>query len=544
MAEGSEKDPVIEDAPVPEHPVLFRWRRYGLEIGVFFLVVLFASLAWRPLVSSSLVIARYPYQIDREEGFIYNQALMLMQGETIYPSLEDYPYTVGNYTPVYPALFGMVMKVSGVESLGVGRLLVLLSVLGIMGALFALVFAETRSVASGLLPPMLFLSTYDLGNWIFYTRVDLPAICFSLWGLFFFLRGKPKVWVPICAVLFTLAFYTKQTELLAPAAILFSLLIHRQWKLAGVFAGATAGLALVVGLLLIVVTGGEFWKHTVVYNANIFHWNQVWAMYKNDLWFFAGWGLIAGFVSFVILSIFTIKGMRKSGEEKESSSRTTLVNLTVIFFLVFSALSTLSVAKAGSAVNYFLGFHASWALIVGLFLGRIILDYRQGNVNRFWICPGAAILVFGILLPHFFTMNDKMKRMWSFPPAPSVEAAKGPSLLAANLAIQDDEILSEDPVLNIMARKEVFYQPFIMAQLAKEGKWDQSPFVEDLRQGKFPLLVSEKDLSKDAFYGFTEEMAEAIQSHYTLEFAVPFYPNQQRFLYRWTGEKASALEAD
>jgi hypothetical protein len=69
-----------------------------------------------------------------------------------------------------------------------------------------------------------------------------------------------------------------------------------------------------------------------------------------------------------------------------------------------------------------------------------------------------------------------------------------------------------------LARKPVLFQPFIMSQLAREGRWDQRPFLAMLATGRLSCLVVHADLAsgndQTQYERYTAEMAGAIRRHY------------------------------
>ncbi len=99
----------------------------GLLALLAFPFLLFALLG---VVSTARTIAGFPYQLDREEGFLLVQASRLANGQGIYTPVETEPYLVGNYTPAYPAAFAVGVWLFG-ESLAPGRWLAFGAGLGV-----------------------------------------------------------------------------------------------------------------------------------------------------------------------------------------------------------------------------------------------------------------------------------------------------------------------------------------------------------------------------------------------------------------------------
>jgi len=482
------------------------------------LVPVVAVLLWvgfKPLERSSAAM-RFPYQLDREEGFLLDQAMHLARFDTIYPSLADYPYTVGNYPPVYPAVWAGFLAVAP-PSLSIGRAIVLLSVMLIAAVIGGIVVRHTGRIIPAFLAIGLFLATWDLNDWIAYARVDLPAIALGMAGLYATTsstRRRAGLWIG-CA-LFAAAFFTKQTQVFAPAALLFGLLATRQATRAGWLAAGTGLMVAGPFVLLSLLTGGEFFRHLVVYNANAMHWDQL-AVWGRHLWFFGKFKLICLTVLLIALAVPRLRKIWRLPSPAVGDFAPEAMQ-TAAHFVMLTSLSLVSSAKAGSAPNYLLEFQAACALFIGLAIGRLAnLADGVAVPARRWLLGTMAVAVV-VLWCHAGLFFFPQGRARLFQPGP-VEA-QAEALRMVQLAIQDTpgDVLCEEPIFAILAGKPVLYQPFIMSQLAKEGKWDETPFVEDLGSGRFELIVTTQDLSRRELplAGFTEAMRDAILADYEL----------------------------
>ena len=64
--------------------------------------------------------------------------------------------------------------------------------------------------------------------------------------------------------------------------------------------------------------------------------------------------------------------------------------------------------------------------------------------------------------------------------------------------------------------KRIYFQPFEMTQLARDGDWNQEPFLEDIAKEKFPLIMIwsppfAREIKQDRW---TPRMLEEIRDHY------------------------------
>lgn len=464
-----------------------RWRRALCAVTVI-IALGFFHLASKPVAFSVSVMMHYPYSLDREEAFVLNQAMLLARGETIYPSIDNYPYIVGNYTPVYPLMVRVFLFF--LDGLMAGRLLTLQA--GIVLAVLLGVYAGrvSRVWWSGLLPPGIFLATYDVAHWLPFVRVDFLAILFSVAGLLVLVFSLRTGAVVAAAVLFVLAFYTKQTQIMAPLAALIALLAAGERRSAMILAGTGASVGLLLGVALTLMTSGEFIRHTVTYNANEFHWRDVGIMLRHLSYFWSAMLVLvpAGLLLVAVRWRSTPFGVRLAA-----------------VYTVLTALSVLAIGKAGSAVNYLLDFEAAAGLFVGTLLGHAVSA-------RLYDAAAAILALVGV---QVVLLHSPFRRLAAFPPPMREEHRATADFLAMDMQDRPGHIISEDAIFTILAGKPVVYQPFIMSTLAREGRWDPTPFISALASGRFSVIIAASDL-REPSVGFTDPMREAILARYEL----------------------------
>ncbi len=362
-----------------------------------------------------------------------------------------------------------------------------------------------------------------MNDWARFARVDLPAIALGFVGVAVAGWGPPRRWIPATAVLFALAFLTKQTQILAPAAVLAGLLATGRFRLAGVFAALTAGLALGAVLLLSLLTGGQFWLHTVVYNANVHDGGQL-RLLLGHLVKFALPALLALAPATAVV-VWAAARPDDDGDDARTERR--FLGVTLAVWLALSIASLASLGKAGAAVNYFLELHAVVAAVLAAALGWLA---NRADKGRWWIAVAGVVLLAllawqaarSFTLPH---------RAIIFRPPPTAADKALADLSFLRVTDATGPVLTDDPVLNLLAGKEVHYQPFIMAQLAREGRWNPQPLVDDLAAARFSLIVTERSLEEEYFFGYTREMRDAAMGAYRRDEVMPFGAGQRRFLY-------------
>jgi hypothetical protein len=198
----------------------------------------------------------YPFEIDWMEGGSVELAGRVLAGHSLYaaPSVTFVGWT---YPPLYYWLAAAVAKVIGLGFLPL-RLVSLVASLAAMGALAVTVIRETGNRTAGLVAAGLFAATFEIsGSWFDTGRVDSLFLALTLIALAHGRRARTTGGGIGLGVLAFLAFFTKQTALIALAPVLVYLVIAR-WRV-GVPAILTlVALTAVSTVALNATTGGWY----------------------------------------------------------------------------------------------------------------------------------------------------------------------------------------------------------------------------------------------------------------------------------------------
>jgi hypothetical protein len=238
----------------------------------------------------------YPFELEWLEGGAVSIVQRVDAGHALYvqPSLH---YVAWPYPPLYFWLSAAVTQVTGVGFLAL-RVVSFIASLGTFGVLFSLVRSDTRDRVAGLCAVGVFAATFRLtGAWLDIGRVDsLFLLLFLLAVLVARRGGQASSWrrgVAIGALLF-LAFFTKQTALVAALPLLAWLLVRRPRL--GASALATTVL-LVVGSTLVMNALSDGWYGYYVF-GELGHqpvaWGWVTAFWSHDLVHPLGIALLVG----------------------------------------------------------------------------------------------------------------------------------------------------------------------------------------------------------------------------------------------------------
>ena len=494
--------------------------------GITFLLcavsLFFLMLYGVMFVQHAVGVVRFPYQVDYGEGLELYQVSRLLTGQPLYGDINQPPYHLGVYGPLYPIIVAPIAALVGVRY-GAGRAVSVVLALVIAWTLGKMVYDETKKRWVGIATGLLWLASHYVYSWAVLMRMDMLAIALSLLGLYIFWHGYIRRGLErhalIAMVLFVAAVFCRQLAIWAAAACLTFLVTTRRWALVGKSLVIYAGLGLALLGLLQAVTGGEAVRHLFLYNGRawqISRWQAAlqvaWTMYP-----------LAILVSLVTLVLAVLKRWP------------TLPAL----YLAFAWLSSVTIAGAGGYINHFLEANAATWLAFGLFVGQI-----AGSKRWLWqLIVSTALLVQVAMLIHLpyslqggvlppWTAIKPAVRSWAkqsraaylWTPAPA------DTRVADELSQRVDQtpglILSEDGSFTTTHGRPMWIQFFAFTQLARLGLWDQSPFIEQIRGRQFALLLFQFDSATDVLSyrdNVTAEMLEAIRENYVLEKRIWFY---------------------
>lgn len=435
---------------------------------------------------------RYPVSYDITEGVLFHRALLLANGENIYPFIKFPPYFVTPYTPLSVILIAGLIKLFG-PILWLGRIVSALAFFGTIFAAAHIVKERCGSYLRSLGFMLLLLCSYHVISNAFSFSMQWMGIFFSILGLAL-LQKRPYLAFFVMSV----GIITKQSQLLAPLAALVWL-AGKDWRDAfecGIFFGCCVALEL-IGLSLIF--GHNFFDHTLTYTVGTYH--------LLNLARLAGYCLAPYFIFIIIGGIIVYRRFKAAAAD-----------LLVIYFLI-NSLWLFAAARLGSDSKYFLEFYVALFLLIAPFV------ISNGRFVRLAVVSQLVMLcIFTLFMLHW---NGKrvIERDIAFNKVISV---------LKNLS---GDIIVEDPSLAVMSGHRLFLEAFPMSELARKGLWDQRSVVDGLKKGEYPAVVLQFDVNKERLYftakeRFTGEMREAVRFGYEVQDKIgPFY------LYRPKGNK-------
>ena len=466
-----------------------------LDDGAKIMFLIFSAVALIFCLAYQFVAVTYRYSLDYGEAPLVDQAMRLASGQNIYRAdISTPPYTISNYPPLYVALVAASVKLLGPsQSFFVGRIISILSTWVSSILLMLIVYAPTRDRFAALSAGMIFLTFPFVVYWSPLLRIDMLALALSLAGLCLLADGL-KEGQPVSsqrlvgvALLLVAAIYTRQSYGLAAPFAAFVWLLARDWRQALRLAVLVSGVGLVLFLVLNGLTHGGFFFNIVTANVNEFrlelleyNWNRM---------------LEAALILLYIggASLFLIP-------------RWNPLWTLAAPYLIGATLSAATIGKIGSNVNYLMELCAALSLSAGAMVAssRAHLSAYSLRAALLMILALAVGKMLHVTLQDY-TWDLRERR------AATTDLSQLESLVVETPGlILADEYMG---MLTLQGRPLVI-QPFEVTQLARDGKWDQTPLLESIKNKQFAsIIIYDREWSNERW---TPEMLSAINQSYML----------------------------
>ena len=107
-----------------------------------------------------VVITKYPYELSKGvEGVLLNETIKIINGQPIYTNMNDRPYLIANYPPLYQVFCASIMKLTGDRTLFTGRAVSSLASLCAGAFIFLAAFKRAGLKATGFSPSWYFTAS-------------------------------------------------------------------------------------------------------------------------------------------------------------------------------------------------------------------------------------------------------------------------------------------------------------------------------------------------------------------------------------------------
>ncbi|HEY1292656.1 MAG TPA: hypothetical protein VGJ60_06135 [Chloroflexota bacterium] len=431
-------------------------------IGIYLLLV---------LLTAADRLARPLEEITYGESWLLDGARQVARGDGLYASPDRLPLMQIAYTPLYYVVVGGLQRVVGDHGYTVGRVVSLLATLMGTLALAWSVRCVTGYWRFGWLAGGLLLTqNVTLLLWGSLERVDALALGLTLVGLALYTMRHTSA----AAVLFVLAFFTKQTFFVAPLAAAVALWPCRPHvvRFAAILACGIVGGVLVAQWL----TGGWFWWHTVTANANPLDL-LTFSILMGSFLQFNGVPVLAALVAIVTLP--TAPGER-------------------VWRLYFAGCLVLlpTVAKLGASSNYWVELTAATAALLAIASYRLTA-WPATRLVAPMVIAGALL----IAVPAYqatatalsFAAADRLQSGTSQYVSMVGDGDTTPmrvdSAFVDFVAQQPGDLLTDNSGLAVAAGKRIEFEFQIFQLLRADDHWSQTPILEAIAARRFSLVA-------------------------------------------------------
>jgi len=461
-----------------------------LDDGAKIMFLIFSGVALFICLRYQFIALPHRYSLDYGEAPLVDQAMRLAAGENIYRAdISTPPYTISNYPPLYVSILSISVKLFGsAATFFFGRMVSILCALISSFCLARIIYVTTNDRFAALSTGFTFLAFPFVVFWSPLLRIDMLALALSLGGLCLLatLPISRRNFI-IAALLLVGAIFTRQSYALAAPLAGFAWLLACDWRGALRLAVLVGGLTLVLFFTLNELTHGGFYFNIVTANINEFKMELLkynWERFKE-----------AAFIPLLLgaLSIFLIP-------------RWNPLWTLATPYLIGSVVSAATIGKIGSNVNYFLELCAAISLAAGVVIAWSHLHLPSYSFRAALL----IILAVGLVKMMHITLNDYTGDLRE-----RRAVANELHELEALVAETPGPILADEymGMLTLQGRPLVI-QPFEVTQLARAGKWDQTPLLESINNKEFAAIVLyDVPWSNERW---TQEMLDTINHSYTL----------------------------
>ncbi|MHB1193978.1 MAG: hypothetical protein ACYC6F_13130 [Longimicrobiales bacterium] len=405
---------------------------------------------------------------DYTAGELLDHLASWRETGVLYPALGgEPPWRILNYPPL-AFLVARGLAGLGLPELAAGRAGNGLALLALVGA--AAAWARARGARGAALAGTVgllgasFPVLYAAGQF----HIELWAAAFTVAGFAILDRGSTRRSAALAGLALALACWSKQTQVV-PAAV--ALAWAWRWR-RGAALPATAAFALagLVGAAGITAAWGlEPWRHMLTYTVGTYSLDNLGLQALSHA---APWAILLAFVA------------RSAMGDGRVALRDPLL------WLWMGTLAwSLSSARVGSSYAYFLDLHVATAL----WAGPRLFGGGAPSPSRAWrwllavqvvaadVGAGAAL---GVDLTRLREVERSLPALCA---ALGGTASDGPT--PASVGTSGPRVLSEEVGVARACGRRVVVHPFIMASLARQGRWDPAPLDAAFRAGRVPVAL-------------------------------------------------------
>jgi len=444
----------------------------GRERGLSLAFRVFGVATAVALVGHLSVLLWAQHAFSGVEAMVALHSNMLAHGEGLYRDLNQYPFTVSAYGPIFYILtaFLDLLGIPLYQSARSISVLALLATLWCGWHILGMLAAHGARVAGVLLAG----ATANIAFWGTTGQVDMLAIFFSTAAFWRFLvwREKRTSWgLAFSGILVLLAVFTKQTAVASGAAIACSLLWEDR-KRGALWAGSVAAIGLACAFGVNTLNHGHFFENAVFANINPFRWEK-----------------LAQQAQYLLLTSGALIAIAAAGMRAAPKRLAPLYMYTGFASLVWLA----TASKVGSDLNYQIEMTLLWCLSAAVALDRLELFPKIVAGTRSWVTLLQIPLAFHMVLNLAVTGKTVLERA-------VMQTAQRENIAALRPYLGKERglvlVAHYDAMLQTRGRIDV--ETLIYSLLVEAGRIDPNPVLRDLEARRFQTVVLHENVFTEA----------------------------------------------
>ncbi|MEK7465579.1 MAG: glycosyltransferase family 39 protein [Patescibacteria group bacterium] len=407
-------------------------------------------------------VIRYPFPLDYGEGLTQYYVRLLQSHGNYFFDIQRSPFAFAAYPPVYFLLTSSFSGLFNVPTLLAGRLLSVIVTLLAVLVLFGIFHSISKNKQKSAFFAALFLVPFFVSHWAALARVDMLALFFALAGFYVFERysatGSSLRW--FAPILFSLSFYTKQSFIAAPIAIILYLLFTDRKECLRFFS-LCAGLFGGIFLTMNIFTGGQFFLHLFFYTIAPLDFKAL------------PFGFLLYFLQTFLLLIPAALILKSNVRQ---------VNSPYFIYCVAGILSVITWAKVGANVNYFIEPFAATLLFSGALIlkneQKVRSFFRAKEMSLILIVFQIFFIILGYSLPGVINVSD-------------VAVSSEHGIIDSFVKKTESPILVEDVgFAEVRNQDAILPDPNQMEILIKRGVWSENLLIPYCANRTLNLVVA------------------------------------------------------
>ena len=395
------------------------------------------------------------------DSYIFHTVQQFLKTGQLYPDLTGHDQLPSQYSPLLYLLLSAPLLVGAWENSYVGpRIMVLASFLACL-VLIASISRKLIGRRAAAPVSMLLACSFDAlfqRQWPAQLRGDFPSICFALLAIRLLLEDRPWSYALAGAAAgFALQF--KLTYVAAGTAGFLWLIYQRKWKslIAFMMAGALTSLGFYAFML---VREPHMLEHILVLRSTVPDYPTV-RRFLYQL----------GMEPVLLLGVAMIPLL--------AFRRWFQWSPLALYFLISFTLSTLLSIQAGANINYF--FESLFAITPFAAAGVFWLRRRINDLSSVFL----ALLIWGFAIDPVVVSTIQTMRLARHAPA------QNRYLEQLRVEFSGKNVFSTVGWASHLTQNVAISEPYLLSLLERRAKWDSSPWVAQIRQERFDLVVAD-----------------------------------------------------